>query len=355
MIQAHYFDHRQALLHKVILHFQTAGISLAGEGIDRQIDKSQLQLEEAFQDAPCILNFADGSHCEIHAQADKQSLLTYLGYSPSAIERWQHKWQAALLAIIVMAGILFSAYKWGVPVLADKVAVNIPVSYERALGAEIMNALDQTILKPSKLDDRTIAQAEQLLRRLRPKDSYVPIHLEVRSAPQIGPNAFALPGGTVVVTDQLITLIVGSGGNELTGFLADELSGVLAHEIGHIENHHTMRRLVRKGLLTVAMGSLFGDFSSVVALAPAALVSQEYSREMETEADTYAIAALTQRHISPSHLADVLDDMSKSRKRSGADVTPKWLRVAYDYAASHPATDERIARFRKAAAAMEPQ
>ena len=352
MIQAYYFDHRQALLHKVILHFQAAGISLTGEGIDRQIDKSQLQLEEAFQDAPCILNFADGSHCEIRAQADKQSLLAYLGYSPSAIERWQHKWQAALLAIIVMAGILFSAYKWGVPVLADKLAVLVPVSYERALGAEIMNVLDQSMLKPSKLDDRTIAQAEQLLRRLRNKDAQVPIHLEVRDSPQIGPNAFALPGGTVVVTDQLITLIVGSGGNELTGFLADELSGVIAHEIGHIEHRHAMRRLLRNGLLTVTLGSMFGDFSSVAALAPAALLGQEYSREMEVEADTYAIAALVQRHISPGHLADVLAEMSQKRKRSGAEAMPKWLRAMNNYAASHPPTDERIARFKKAAAAM---
>ncbi|MFZ6873141.1 M48 family metallopeptidase [Undibacterium sp. Di27W] len=353
MIQAHYFDHRQALLHKVILYFQASGISLTGEGIDRQIDKSQLQLEEAFQDAPCVLNFADGSHCEIYGQTDKQSLLAHLGYTPSLIERWQHRWQAALLAIIVMAGILFSAYKWGVPVLADRVATLVPVSYERVLGSEIINFLDQTMLKPSKLDDRTIAQAEQLLRRLRPEDAYVPIHLEVRDAPGIGPNAFALPGGTVVVTDQLITLIVGHSGNELSGFLADELSGVLAHEIGHIQNHHAMRRLARQALVTVAAGSLFGDFSSVAALAPATLIGQEYGREMETEADTYAIAALTKRNISPIHLADALEEMSHTRKRSGIDATPKWLRAVYGYTSSHPATDERIARFREAAAAME--
>lgn len=353
MIQAHYFDHHQALLHKVILHFQTGGINLAGEGIDRQIDESQMQLEEPFQDAPCILNFADGSHCEIHAQADKQNLLAHLGYTPSTIERWQHRWQAALLAIIVMAGILFSGYKWGVPVLADRIATLIPVSYERALGSEIINFLDQTMLKPSKLDDRTIAQAEQLIRRLRPQDSYLPIHLEVRNAPDIGPNAFALPGGTVVVTDQLITLIVGNSGNELTNALADELSGVLAHEIGHIQNRHAVRRLMHKGLVTVAVGSLFGDFSSVAALAPAALVGQEYSREMEIEADTYAIATLAQNDISPKHLANVLENMSNSRKRSGADATPKWLRAVYGYASSHPATDERIARFRKVAEQKE--
>lgn len=352
MIQAHYFDHRQALLHKVILHFQAGGISLAGEGIERQIDKSQLQLEEPFQNAPCILNFADGSHCEIHAQADKQSLLAHLGYTPSNIERWQHKWQVALLAIIVMAGIFFSGYKWGVPVLADKIATVIPVSYERALGSEIINFLDQVMLKPSELDDRTIAQAEQLFRRLQPKDSYVPIHLEVRNAPGIGANAFALPGGTVVITDQLVTLIVGNSGNELTNALADELSGVLAHEIGHIQNHHAMRRLVHKGLLTVALGSLFGDFNSVVALAPVALIGQEYSRKMEVEADTYAITALMQNGISPKHLANVLESMSNSRKRSGAEATPKWLRNVYAYASSHPATDERIARFRLVAAAV---
>ncbi|MFZ6640272.1 M48 family metallopeptidase [Undibacterium sp. TC4M20W] len=353
MIQAHYFDHRQALLHKVILYFQTTGISLAGEGIDRQIDKSQLQLEEAFKNAPCILNFADGSHCEIRDQADKQSLLAHLGYHPSTIERWQHKWQAALLAVIVMAGIVFSAYKWGLPVLAGKAAVLVPVSYERALGAEVMNVLDQTIFKPSKLSDSSIARVEQLLRRLRPQDTHVPIHLEVRNAPEMGANAVALPGGTIVVTDQLVTLLVGDADRELNGFLAEQLFGVMAHEIGHIEQRHGMRSLISQGFMTVALGSLFGDVSSVAALAPAALISKEYTRAMETEADIYAIDLLTQRHISPGRLADALAFMSSQNRRSSKDATPNWLRSVYDYTASHPATDERIARFRKAAFATE--
>lgn len=353
MIQANYFDHRQAVLHKVILDCQSAGISLTGDGISRQIDKSQLQLEEAFEQAPCILQFADGSHCEIHAQADKKSLLDYLGHRQGLVERWQRKWQVALLAVVVMAGILFSAYKWGVPVLADRAAVLVPVSYERLLGAEIMGLLDQSIFQPSKLSDRSLTELEQLLRSLRPMNTRVPLHLEVRDAPSMGANAVALPGGTIVVTDQLVTLLVGNADRELKGFLADQLSAVMAHEIGHIEKRHATRNLIRSGLVTVILGSIFGDVSSVATLAPATLIGKGYSREMETEADTYAIELLTQKHISPGRLADALDYMRKQRKSTTADHTPAWLRDVYDYTDSHPATDERIARFKKAAFAME--
>jgi Zn-dependent protease with chaperone function len=294
-----------------------------------------------------VLNFADGSHCEIHDAADKQSLLTWLNHQPSQVQRWQKKWQAALLAIIALGGMLLVAYEWGVPVLADSVAARLPVSYERALGAELMTAIDRSFMEPSKLSDQKIARAEQLLRRLRPKDARVPIHLEVRYAPKIGANAFALPGGTVVVTDQLINMIVGYGGNELEGHLADELSGVLAHEIGHVQKNHAMRRLSRDAMITVIAGTLFGDFSSVVTLAPTAILNRDYSREMETEADTYAIERLTQLNISPSHLADTLEAMQK--QRGAGTKIPAWLRATLNYSSTHPPTEERIARMRAAA------
>lgn len=58
-------------------------------------------------------------------------------------------------------------------------------------------------------------------------------------APQIGANAFALPDGTLVVTDELV---------ELAGDNDDEVLAVLAHELGHIHERHGLRLLRTQGL-----------------------------------------------------------------------------------------------------------
>lgn len=349
MITANYFDGRQGLLHAVGLQVQPDGVTLSGAGIRKTFSPQEFWLEEPFRSAPCYLQFADGSHCEIHERDAQQSLLQQLAYKKSRVEQWQDQWLGALLAIALMLGLLFSAHHWGLPWLADKGAAKLPLSAERLLGAAVMNALDQGLFEPSRLSDQRIAQAEHVLRRLRPVSSRVPIRLEVRSAKALGPNAFALPGGTIVLTDQMVIHITGKDGNELTGSLADELSGVLAHEIGHVENRHAIKSLMNDSLLTVLLGSLFGDFSAVVTVAPAVLVQSEYSRKMEAEADAYAIDLLKRRGISPAHLADLFESLEQKNKHDKNDALPAWMQEASEYVSSHPPTPERIARFRQAA------
>lgn len=349
MISANYFDSQLAQIRPVLMLIRQSGITLFGDGFNKSFEARAIRVEEAFAQAPCIVSFADGSHCEVHELAAKTILLQKAGYRKSWVMHCQDQWIGALLAILLMLGILASAYHWGIPWLADKAAPAFPVSLERRLGAEVINAMDdQRMLEPSKLSDKTIEQAEQLFRRLLPLQTRVPIHLEVRFSKSIGPNAFALPGGTVVVTDQMLELIVGAG-NDISFALADELAGVLAHEIGHIEKRHFTRRLMRDAFITTLTGTLFGDFSAVVTLAPSLLVQSEYSRAMETEADMYAIELLRLRDISPAHLADLFVVLESKNKSTPESALPSWLKTVSTYVASHPPSAERIARFRQAA------
>lgn len=349
MISVNYFDGRLAQIRPVFMLIRQSGITLFGDGFDRSFAAQDIRVEEAFAQAPCIVSFADGSHCEIYEPAAKTVLLQQVGYRKSWVMRCQDKSIGALLAILLMLGMLASSYQWGIPWLADKAAPAFPVSLERRLGAEVIHAMDDNLmLEPSKLGDKTIQQAERLFRRLLPAQTRVPIHLEVRFSKSLGANAFALPGGTIVVTDQMLDLIVGAG-NDLNFALAGELAGVFAHEIGHIEKRHFTRRLMRDAFITTLTGGLFGDFSSVVTLAPSILVQSEYSREMETEADIYAIELLRQRDISPAHLADLLVALEAKNKSAPESALPAWLKTVSTYVASHPPGAERIARFRQAA------
>ncbi len=74
-------------------------------------------------------------------------------------------------------------------------------------------------------------------------------------ASKIGPNALALPGGVIYVTDELVELAPDD----------DAVIGVLAHELGHIEQRHLMRRLFASAAVGAAAAVLFGDVSTVLA------------------------------------------------------------------------------------------
>jgi predicted Zn-dependent protease len=87
-----------------------------------------------------------------------------------------------------------------------------------------------------------------------------------------------------------------------------------------------------------------GDISQLLAAAPAAARQARYSRALETEADEYGAALLMRNGLSPALLADALEKL--------VQVTHLESRSAVTgYVASHPPTDERMARLRAMAKA----
>jgi Zn-dependent protease with chaperone function len=158
---------------------------------------------------------------------------------------------------------------------------------------------------------------------------------------KIGPNAFALPGGTIVMTDELVKLVDGD---------EQVLAAVLAHELGHVQHRDGMRMLVQVGVLGSVSSALLGDFSSVLAAAPALLGQARYSREAEHQADVYSVQVLKAAHIAPSVMVTLFDKLAqqrdKKKSKAGQEPSDTLLGIAF---ASHPTDAERIAFFQQAA------
>jgi len=208
--------------------------------------------------------------------------------------------------------------------------------------------LDQGITTPSKLSEERKQQARDILQRIQPAHPRVLLRLVFRQSVPLGPNALALSDGTIIVTDSMINDITASTG-ELQGEQANQLAGVLAHEIGHIEKRHTLKSMLSNSMVAAIAASLFGDFSAVATAVPTIVVGSSYSRELESEADDYAIALLREHNISPICMAEVFELMMNNRNKSVNAAVPKWMQVATDFTASHPSTGSRIQRFRDAA------
>ena len=143
-------------------------------------------------------------------------------------------------------------------------------------------------------------------------------------------NAFALPGGRIVVYDALL--------KQLNTY--PELAALLSHEFIHVNNKHATRSIFRRLGSKVFLGLLFGRFGSVTAVLvdhADNIKSLSYSRKLEKEADMEGLDILVQRKIDPAGFVDLFNRLEKAVP-SGKQ--PEIL-------ASHPNISRRIEYIRE--------
>lgn len=259
------------------------------------------------------------------------------GLEESVIVGWQQSWRGVLVALMATVLVLGATWTWGVPWLSERIAMNLPESIERRVGEESLAQLDRLFLEPSQLP-ATQQQALQarwqgMAQRAYPAGG-APAHtLSFHAAPRLGPNALALPGGHIIVTDELVRLLQDR---------PDALMGVIGHELGHVRHRDGMDMLVRSTFISALVGVVFGDMGGFVAAVPAALVTQAYSREAERRADLRAAELLHANGVSPAVMATFFERIRARKPGQGGAQPDDGLPIAI---ASHPADAERVRFF----------
>ncbi len=227
---------------------------------------------------------------------------------------------------LAFLALLVAAYIYGIPMLARAVAARLPAAVTDTLSSQTLAALDRDVFEPSAIPRERQQAIDEAFRRLKmPAGATASYRLEFRKSDAVGANAMALPSGTIVVTDGLVTLARDDR----------EILGVLAHEAGHVDHLHGLRGILQNSLMGLLVAWVVGDISSIVAAAPTVLLEANYSRDLEREADAFAIAVLTANGIPRRHLADILRRMESASGESG-------MTSALRYLSTHPATSERI-------------
>lgn len=285
---------------------------------------------------PRMLRFADGGSFETADNAAVDRLLSGSGRRHGLVHRLESSLRYVLLGVLVTVLFVWGGVRYGIPALAEGVAFALPESVSRQVGQGVLDVLDQQVLFPSELAEDERARLRERFAPLLQRDG-APIRLEFRrAAEQIGANAFALPSGTVVFTDQLVTL---AGHDE-------ELLAVLAHEIGHVERRHGLRQALQGSALGLVVMTVTGDLSSVsslVAAIPVLLTQLGYSRDFEHEADRFAAELLAEQGIDARRLGEILARLERAARTCPPDEEPcpqeagGWTR----YLSTHPPTAER--------------
>ncbi|MHB8453309.1 MAG: M48 family metallopeptidase [Acidiferrobacterales bacterium] len=333
-----YFDGREPIDSPATLILSGSTVKIVGEHVCETFAASALEVSPRIGQADRFIALPNGGQL----QCPDSPLLNRLPQENTAegVAAWlERRFGVALVSVGITFALLVSGYRYGLAAAADYAAPRIPIQTERALGEQVLTWLDSNhVLLASGLSHETqdrIRDGFDSLRQGLPMQAY--LKLEFRNAPMVGPNAFALPGGTIVITDQMVEV----------AHSEDEILAVLAHEIGHVELRHTMRKLLEGSATAVLAATITSDaaaLSSAVAGLPVALLQARYSRRFETEADDYAFRLLKQKGISPNAFADLMERLAKQGVGAGRN---------FSFLSSHPVTTERIARARAAAAAAE--
>lgn len=233
----------------------------------------------------------------------------------------------ALLAAVL----LFSAWRWGIPALANVAADRVPPEWERRFGERMVEGMvppADRVTDPDVVDPVTSVFHRLLVAQGAGRDSF-----QLIVARDADVNAFAAPGGYVVITTSLL--------GSLRDF--EELAAVLAHEITHVTSRHTTRgTLARLGVR--ALFSLIGGNDSGIGSAmrlAGTLGELSYSRRDENEADEGAVRLLAKTGIDPDAMERALDSISRDERRRGEPVA---------FLSTHPSTEGRRARAKVLAA-----
>jgi len=333
MLKARLFDKQSSGFDEVTLEFCENELIIHTQDKSYNYAFDELKVSERLGDMPRSIYLGDERvcECEDNNSIDQELKKRRLSQGSRLIHHLESKSIYILPALVVTIAIVFIFLKYIVPYSAQKIAYSIPQDIASEIGTGTLQALDKVILNPSKLSSE---KQEELRKDFTKMASALkdlpPLKLEFRFSSKVGPNAFALPDGTIVMTDQLVVL---SQNNE-------ELLSILAHEIGHIKNRHAIRMLFQNSAVLVVIATLTGDAttaSSILSALPTMLIESSFSRELEAEADDYAMEVMKDRGIALHYFADIMTRLSEGHEESKDG----------EYFSSHPITSSRIAKFQE--------
>ena len=322
------FDGRSATGRPIVVEIENARLAIVDGGARAVVAQSDVRVDAPLPGVPRRLMLPGGAAIE----SNDRSAVELLWPTQGAVARsafWlESRWSAAVAAVLLTAALVWLIVVDVLPLAAEPVARSVSPRIEQAIGTQALKSIDATFAKPSQLP---AARREEIEHKFAAFIDGEPglgdVDLEFRRLG--GPNAFALPGGTVVVTDEMVKFVADD----------DELLAALAHELGHLRYRHAMRLVLQKSGIAVLITAIAGDAAGMTFLAaamPAALLNAGYSREFELEADRYAYAHLSRHGSSPMVLARLFRRFAQERRANDAnDPLARYL-------ASHPDLEERI-------------
>lgn len=228
---------------------------------------------------------------------------------------------AALLTLLIG----FSVYQWAIPWAAEFAAENVPPSIEDRLGSTFVKGIKD--VAPECSSPEAHKYTSEIVNRLGAAALPNPYHFKIYILKSKTVNAFALPGGHIVVFSGLIEKTKSP----------EELAGVLAHEMQHVLKKHTTKGMFQDMSTGLLLKLVFGDIQGA-SNAAHVFGKIRYTKTLEEEADKSGADLLIKANIDPQGMIDLFKGFGENGKTESELLK---------YISTHPLTNERVAYINK--------
>ncbi len=327
---ATYFDGKSSKAYSVTIVSDGVQVSVWGDEGQalRYLPLHQCVITPPMGNARRAIKFPDGAQCETDDLQAVAELEKYIGTNQGMqmVNSLEINWKmaAGCLGGIIIFVWIFTAY--GIPLMAQIATPLIPSVVTEKVSQQAMKMLDNNFLQPSQLDLKKAEQISLLFQNLcKEADGNFNYRIQFRKSPRIGPNAFALPSGIIVMTDELVLLAAND----------NEIRGVLVHEMAHVRHRHGIRSVLQNAGVFLIVSILVGDVTSITSVAatlPTVLVEAGYSRKFEKEADREAGLYFIKKGLNTNDYQSILMRLDKDHSEH----------PGLSLLSTHPETQERI-------------
>jgi len=258
--------------------------------------------------------------------AAPQELTRHLEETATTVRRTRSRNTTIWTLVLVLLGGLALGLWFSTDLLVAWAVDRIPPEWELRLGQSAYQEFlrQQTVIK----DGPSVTAVHEISQRLLEHIPRHPYTFEISVVRNDLVNAFALPGGYVVVFTGLLEQAK-SG---------EEVAGVLSHEFNHVLQRHGLERIVKQlgivAVLTIILGDQQG-LSGVMKQVGTELLSLKFGRAQETEADVTGLQLLYRARIDPAGMIAFFQRMSDQEQGR-----VEWL-------SSHPMSGGRAERLKK--------
>jgi Zn-dependent protease with chaperone function len=290
-------------------------------------DHDQLVVKWAQGGAGRTLYIKDASAIAAFRRAAPPELLAHFDRAAASVRHARATRRTVLLAVVGLLAALTIGVWSGSGALAAWAVGLIPPVWEKQIGESAMQDLlaREEVVREGPAVDAVKAMTARLTEQV----ANSPYHFTVTVVKSPVVNAFALPGGSLVVFTGLIK----------EAKSPEEVAGVLGHEINHVLRRHGMERIVKTLGITAVAAIVFGDQQGLIGLAKQLgieIVTLKYNRDQETEADLTGLRLLHRAKVDPAGMIVFFERLAQSEKE----------KERIELLSTHPMSTSRAERLR---------
>jgi Zn-dependent protease with chaperone function len=227
-------------------------------------------------------------HPDIDAAFDTHELNTWIHW----LESHMH---AVIFSVVALVAFSLFFYFVFLPQSAKYIASVTPQFVKEKIDQSLIHSLEtMTVIDKGRQPLEDYENYRAFVKQHQSRYPNLHLKFDVVDDPTLGPNAFALAGGTIMVTKQLMDLVKEP----------DMVDAIMLHEIGHIEHNHLLQGLIQRVGLSLFLFMIIG--ADDISALPLIVMSNAYSRDLEREADFFAANAMLAEGRDPALLAEAL-------------------------------------------------